>query len=97
VVGQSQTIIKRGRTPGMAPFDMSGIIRTDDGMLRYTTLAPSLLAMFNASAQRHPDRECIVVLGGQRATYREVWDRSARVAGGLRTAGIQPGDRVAIL
>ena len=97
MVGQSQAIIKQGRTPGIVPFDMSGIVRTGDGVLRYTTMAPSLLAMFSASAQRHPDRECLVVLGGQRVTYREVWDRSARVAGGLRAAGIQPGDRVAIL
>ena len=44
---------------------------------------------------RHPDRECIVVLGGDRVTYRQMWDRSARVAGGLRAAGVRPGDRVA--
>src|SRR5205085_4859696 len=28
--------------------------------------------------------------------YRELWDRSARVAGGLRAAGVQRGDPVAI-
>lgn len=93
----SGTITKQGRTPRIMPFDMSGITRTDDGVLRYTTLARSLLDMFSGSVQRHPDRECVVVLGGQRATYQQVWDRSARVAGGLRTAGVQPGDRVAIL
>jgi acyl-CoA synthetase (AMP-forming)/AMP-acid ligase II len=35
-------------------------------------------------------------VGGERLTYRDLWDRSARTAGGLRAAGIQPGDRVAI-
>lgn len=89
------TIIKQGRTPRTMPFDMSGVVRTDDGILRYSTLAPSLLEMFRASVERHPDRECIVVLGGERVTYQQVWDRSARVAGGLRAAGVQPGDRVA--
>ena len=89
------TITKQGRTPRTTPFDMSGVVRTDDGILRYSTLAPSLLDMFRASVDRHPDRECIVVLGGERVTYRQVWDRSARVAGGLRAAGVQPGDRVA--
>ena len=44
---------------------------------------------------RSPDREAVVELGGERLTYRELWDRSARVAGGLRAAGVQPGDRVA--
>ena len=29
-------------------------------------------------------------------TYQELWDRAARVAGGLRAAGVKPGDRVAI-
>ena len=89
------TITKQGRSGRTLPFDMSGVVRTDDGILRYSTLAPSLLDMFQASVDRHPDRECIVVLGGERVTYQQVWDRSARVAGGLRAAGVRPGDRVA--
>src|SRR6476646_4651388 len=88
-------ITKQGRSGKILPFDMSGVVRTDDGVLRYTTLAPSLLDMFRESVDRHPDRECVVVLGGERATYRQVWDRSSRVAGGLKAAGVRPGDRVA--
>ena len=88
-------ITKQGRAPRTMPFDMSGVMRTDDGVLRYSGLAPSLLAMFDTSVQRHPDNECIVVVGGERATYQELWDRSARVAGGLRAARRAPGDRVA--
>ena len=34
------TITKQGRTPRTTPFDMSGVVRTDDGILRYSTLAP---------------------------------------------------------
>src|ERR671932_211013 len=30
-----------------------------------------------------------------RVTYPQLWDRATRVAGGLRAAGVQPGDRVA--
>ncbi len=89
------TITKQGRSGKILPFDMSDVVRTDDGVLRYTTLAPSLLDMFLASVDRHPDRECVVVLDGERVTYRQLWDRAARVAGGLREAGVQPGDRVA--
>jgi acyl-CoA synthetase (AMP-forming)/AMP-acid ligase II len=89
------TITKHGRSGRTLPFDMAGVVRTDDGVLRYSMLAPSLLDMFRASVDRHPDRECIVVLGGERVTYQQLWDRSARVAGGLRGAGVGPGDRVA--
>src|SRR5688572_29403954 len=88
-------IVKEGRTPSIMPYDMTGIVRTDDGVLRYTGLPTSLLDMLRRSVERTPDRECIVVLGGQRATYQQVWDRSARVAGGLIAAGVEPGDRVA--
>lgn len=89
------TITKQGRSGRTLPFDMTGVVRSDDGVLRYTTLAPSLLDMFRASVDRHPDRECVVVLDGERVTYQKLWDRSARVAGGLRASGVQPGDRVA--
>lgn len=77
------------------PFDMTGVERSDDGVLRYTELPKSLLDMFRASVQQHPDRECVVVLGGERVTYQQLWDRSARVAGGLSAAGVKAGDRVA--
>ncbi len=89
------TITKQGRSGRTLPFDMSGVLRTDDGVLRYSALAPSLLDMFRASVDRHPDHECVVVLGGERVTYQQLWDRAARVAGGLRAAGVRPGDRVA--
>jgi long-chain acyl-CoA synthetase len=88
-------VVKLGRTGSTQPFDMSGVVRTDDGVLRYSALPRSLLDMFRASVDAYPDGECIVVLGGQRVTYRQLWDRSARVAGGLRAAGVRPGDRVA--
>ena len=88
-------ITKQGRTPTIMPFDMSGVERSDDGVLRYTDLPQSLLHMFRDSVGRTPDRECIVVLGGERVTYQQVWDRAARVAGGLAAGGLRRGDRVA--
>ncbi len=88
-------IVKEGRTPRIVPFAMDGIERDPQGVLRYTGLHPSLLHMFRASVARHPDKECIVVVGGERITYQELWDRSTRVAGGLAAAGVRRGDRVA--
>jgi long-chain acyl-CoA synthetase len=94
-VATGNDIVKQGRTPSIMPFDMSGIARTDDGVLRYTGLDGSLLEMFAMRVARTPDQECIVIVGGERLTYQEVWDRAARVAGGLRAMGVADGDRVA--
>jgi acyl-CoA synthetase (AMP-forming)/AMP-acid ligase II len=81
--------------PVPAPFDLSGMATGSDGVRRYTGLAENLLHLLRASADRRPDREAVVEVGGPRLSYRELWDRSARVAGGLRAAGVEPGDRVA--
>lgn len=43
-----------------------------------------------------PDR-IAVVDGSTRHTYAEYWSRCCRLAGALRIAGMQPGDRIAIL
>jgi long-chain acyl-CoA synthetase len=45
---------------------------------------------------RDPDAEAVVEVDGPRLTYRQLWEASARVAGGLRAAGVGRGDRVAI-
>ncbi|HSO76197.1 MAG TPA: AMP-binding protein [Blastocatellia bacterium] len=78
------------------PFDYSGIVRDAQGVAHYTGQPDSLVAMFRATVDSRPEQEAIVELGGARVNYRELWDRSARVAGGLRARGINRGDRVAI-
>ncbi|MEB3371491.1 class I adenylate-forming enzyme family protein [Saccharopolyspora mangrovi] len=78
-------------------FDSSGIERDERGIAHYTGLADSLVAMLRETVERFGDREALVELGGERLTYRELWRRAARVAGGLRSAGISRGDRVANL
>lgn len=87
---------KQGRNARLEPFDMSGVERGDDGVLRYTGRPTSLVEMLRATVERTPDAEAIVELDGPRITYQELWDRSARVAGGLAAAGVARGDRVAI-
>ena len=78
------------------PFDQSGIARGADHIARYQGRPNSLLEMFRNTVDRWPSNEAIVELGGERINYRDLWDRSARVAGGLKDQGIGPGDRVAI-
>jgi acyl-CoA synthetase (AMP-forming)/AMP-acid ligase II len=82
---------------GAAPFDSTGITRGADGVARYDHLAPSVVAMVRASVERHPDVEALVEVGGERVTHAELWDRAARVAGGLVQDGVRRGDRVASL
>ena len=90
------TITKAGRTPRVLPYPMHDIERDSGGVLRYTKLPPSLVEMLRTTVGERPDHEALVELGGERLSYQEVWDRSARVAGGLRAAGVERGDRVAI-
>ena len=78
------------------PFDPSGVVRGADNIARYTDRPRSLLEMLRATVDRSPANEAIVEIGGERINYRELWDRSARVAGGLKNLGLARGDRVAI-
>ena len=78
------------------PFDYTEITRDSDGIARYAGLPNSLVEMLRTSVDRNPDKEAIVEVGGERASYQELWDRSARVAGGLKRQGVNRGDRVAI-
>src|SRR5260370_28542810 len=78
------------------PFDMTGITRGADQIKRYDGRPASLLEMLRATVDKQPAKEAIVEIGGPRINYRELWDRGAKVAGGLRALGVERGDRVAI-
>ena len=78
-------------------FDMTGVVRGEDGIKRYEGLPRNLVQMFRAAVDRDGAAEAVVETGGgPRLSYASLWDRSARVAGGLRGLGVQRGDRVAI-
>jgi non-ribosomal peptide synthetase component F len=81
---------------GANPFDGSGVRAESGGVRRYPGLHASLLEMLRDSALAAPDAEALAGVGGRRISYAQLWDAAARVAGGLRDAGIRPGDRVAI-
>ena len=49
------------------------------------------------TAERFPDRDALVVpYQGYRATYREFWQQTGRVARALLVRGVKKGDRVGI-
>ena len=89
------TVTTAGR--GRNPFDARGIVLGRDGIARYSGRPTSLVDMLWRSVERHPDATAIVEVGGERLTFAQMWDRAARVAGGLRAAGLERGDRAAIL
>jgi len=77
------------------PFETDGIAIGSDGVKRYTDLAQNLCQLLMKAVEVAPHAEALVELGGARISYAELWDRSTRVAGGLRALGVQRGDRVA--
>lgn len=78
------------------PFPTTGVSRGRDGVPRYDELPATLLDMLAEHVDARPHSEALVELGGDRLTYRQLWDRATRVAGGLRAAGVRRGDRVAL-
>ncbi len=62
-------------------------------LLREETLAD----LFVEAARRTPDKPALSLLGSTQAlSYRELDDRSSRVADALLANGIGPGDRVGV-
>src|SRR5262245_60460231 len=52
--------------------------------------------MLRRSVDSAPSETALIEVGAGRLSYRELWDGASRVAGGLKTAGVAKGDRVAI-
>ena len=56
----------------------------------------SLASVLEESALRRPEKVAVVE-ADRSATYAQLWDAALRRAGALRAAGVEPGDRVALL
>ena len=56
----------------------------------------NLYALIEAHFPREREIPCIVAPGGGVVSYGELASASGRIAGALRRAGCQPGDRVAV-
>jgi len=78
------------------PFRRTGVHLDDHGIPRYEGLPATLLDMLGEQVTARPKSEAVVELGADRLTYRQLWDRASRVAGGLRAEGLKQGDRVAL-
>lgn len=91
-----EIVLKEGRAARLRPFDETGLARGADGALHYLDLPHSVLDMLQTRVQSDPSHEAVVELDGDRVNYQQLWDRSARVAGGLVAEGVTRGDRVAI-
>jgi acyl-CoA synthetase (AMP-forming)/AMP-acid ligase II len=81
---------------GRHPFDETGVERDAESVARYVDRPLSLVHMLRASVEADPAAIALVEVGGPSLRYGELWERAARVAGGLRRAGVERGDRVAI-
>ncbi len=81
---------------GRNPFDRTGVERGPDGIARYLDRPLSLVHLLRASVDRDARATAIAMVDGPSLSYGELWERAARVAGGLRRMGIDRGDRVAL-
>ncbi len=80
---------------GRNPFDESGVEHGADGCKLYSGRPASLVEMLRASVERDARATAVLEVGGPSVSYGELWERAARVAGGLRVQGVERGDRVA--
>ncbi|GAB4013871.1 class I adenylate-forming enzyme family protein [Nocardioides ultimimeridianus] len=78
------------------PLSRDGVTVDEQGVPHFDGLPDSLIASLRRHVEATPDVEAVVELDGERLTYQQLWDRAARVAGGLRAAGVRRGDRVAV-
>jgi long-chain acyl-CoA synthetase len=81
---------------GRNPFSNEGVVRGADDIARYVDRPASLVELLRRSVERDRGATALLEVGGAPVSYGELWDRAARVAGGLRAGGVQRGDRVAI-
>jgi acyl-CoA synthetase (AMP-forming)/AMP-acid ligase II len=81
---------------GHNPFPTTGVSRDQNGIPHYEQLPSTLLEMLRQHVDSRPDSEAVVELGAERLSYRQLWDRAARVAGGLRADGLKRGERVGV-
>jgi acyl-CoA synthetase (AMP-forming)/AMP-acid ligase II len=78
------------------PFSTAGVFRDQRGIPHYGQLPATLVDMLADQVDTRPDSEAVVELGAGRVTYRQLWQRAGRVAGGLRATGLHRGDRVGV-
>jgi acyl-CoA synthetase (AMP-forming)/AMP-acid ligase II len=81
---------------GRNPFEATDVERDSAGVAYYTGRPASLVELLRGSVDRDREATAVVEVGGPSISYGELWDRAARVAGGLSVAGVKRGDRVAI-
>ncbi len=96
VIESSGAVEPKPAPRGRNPYSMAGVEHGPDNVARYVDRPASLVHMLRASVERDAAASAVVEVGGSALTYRELWDRAARVAGGLRASGVGRGDRVAI-
>jgi hypothetical protein len=65
------------------PFPRTGISRDENGIPRFDDLPPTLLDVLRSHVESRPDSEVLAEVGGDRLSYRQLWDGAARVAGGF--------------
>jgi long-chain acyl-CoA synthetase len=72
------------------------MMTSNENALSPAAIPRSVPELLRHWADRAPDREALIEVGGPRLTYRQLWEQASQVAGGLIDEGVAAGDRVAI-
>jgi acyl-CoA synthetase (AMP-forming)/AMP-acid ligase II len=78
------------------PFPQGGVEVDPGGVRRYSHLPQTLVDVLKSRVTDSANIEAVVEVNGGRLTYRELWQRACRVAGGMYEQGVREGDRVAL-
>src|SRR3546814_10269018 len=70
------------------------VTRAGDGVLRYSQLDPSLSELLDIAVHRFSSRIAVEEVDGEQVTFAELWAEASRVAGGLKSRGVEIGDQI---
>ncbi|MGC0363034.1 long-chain acyl-CoA synthetase [Rhodococcus sp. 27YEA15] len=74
----------------------AAVTRAGDGVLHFRHLEPSLSELLDVAVHRFSGRVAVDEVNGDQATFAQLWAEASRVAGGLKSRGIEIGDRVVV-
>lgn len=85
-----------GGTAQPTPFDWSGLVRGDDGLLWFAGAPKTFTDQLRAVVSSVPSEVAVIDGDGSSLTYADLWERASATAAGFSARGRMRGARIAI-